>query len=140
MTPFSKRGRWLLPLLLGVCALAPMASALAWQSVAPPKAVAPVLRQSSPQVQFQQVVQQQQVRDQLQKSQMQQQLQQGVSDTAKRPLPADSAVRKQTDSADKAREERERARQKDLLERYQNAAAMPVTPTDVNPPSARSGH
>ena len=128
MTSFANRSRWLSTLLVGLCSLAPIGTALAWQV------------QPSPQAQFQQVVQQQQVSDQLQKSQMQQQLQQGVSDTAKRPLAADSPLRKQTDNADQARRDRERASQQDAVQRYQNSASTRAQPTLVTPSSTHGGH
>ena len=140
MTSFAKRLPWWSPYLVAACLLLPLGAAMAWQAVPPPRPVAPLLLQPPPQVQFQQMVQQQQVRDQLQKSELQQQLQQGVSDTAKRPLTADSPLRKQTDSADQARQDRERARQRDLLQRYQDAAAAPAAPTVGAPASVRSGH
>lgn len=140
MASIAKQLRCCLPYLVGLGVMLPLGAAMAWQAAPPARPVAPVLLPPPPQVRFQQVVHQQQINDQLQKSQMQQQLQQGVSDTAKRPLAADSPLRKQADSADQARQERERARQRDLQQRYQNAAVTPAAPTVVIPAPTHSGH
>ena len=123
-------------LLAGVLALAPIGIAAAWQT--PPPAPVVILQPSSAQ-QFQQTVQQQQLRDQLQKSQLQQQLQQDVSNTARRPMAGYPQAMQQADQADQARQNQARARQQDLLQREQNAAALPRVVPQAFPAPARSG-
>lgn len=100
-------------LLSGILALVPFGAVCAAQSGS---AVA---------AQFQQTVQQQQARDQLQKSQQQQQLHQEVSDNAKRPLANNPQAQQQIDQADRAQHDRDRANQRALLDRLQNAAELP---------------
>lgn len=129
-------------LLIGLLALAPIGLACAWQATTPPaNAPAPpaVIVLPSPSVQFQQTVQQQQVRDQLQKSQLEQQLHQDVSDNAKRPHAGDPQLQQQLDQANRARQDRERAHQQDVLDRYQNAPLPRVVPTARPAPARSSG-
>ncbi|HWX67819.1 MAG TPA: hypothetical protein VNZ27_15485 [Rhodanobacter sp.] len=114
-------------LLIGVLALAPLATAGAWQSTQSAQSAAQ---------QFQQTAQQQQVSDQLQKSQLEQQLHQSVSDNAKRPTANDPRNQQQLDAADRAQRERDRASQQDLLNRERDAAKLPrVVPKDLPAPT-----
>ncbi len=128
-------------LLIGALALLPVTGAGAWQS--PPQPVikpVPVVIAPAPDLQFQQIVQQQQVRDELQKSQLQQQLHQSVSDNAKRPSAKDPRMQRQLEQADRAQADRDRAEQQGRLDRYRDRAALPrVIPRDM-PASARSGN
>jgi ABC-type transporter MlaC component len=114
-------------LLIGVLALAPLATACAWQSTQSAQSAAQ---------QFQQTAQQQQVSDQLQKSQLEQQLHQSVSDNAKRPTAGSPRTQQQLDAADRAQRERDRASQQDLLNRERDAAKLPrVVPKDLPAPT-----
>jgi hypothetical protein len=103
----------------------------------PPKPAAPaprVITPSASQYQYQQAQRQQQVTDQLQKQQQRQQLQQSIQNTARLPNANNPALLNQTDNADKANQDRYRAQQQDLLNRYQNAA----TPPPVTAPARSS--
>ena len=94
----------------------------------PPKPAAPaprVIAPSASQYQYYQAQQQQQINDQLQKQQQRQQIQQGIQNTARLPNANNPALLNQTDSADKASQDRARVQQQDLLNRYQNAATPP---------------
>ena len=128
-------------LLEVVLTLAPIGLASAWQT--PPPAPVVILQPSpSPAQQaqqFQQTVQQQQLSSQLQLSQQQQQLQQDVSSTAQRPFAGNPQAAQQAKQADQARQARARARQQDLLQREQNAAALPRVIPQAFPAPARSG-
>ena len=125
-------------LLEVVLTMAPIGLASAWQT--PPPAPVVILQPSpSPAQQFQQTVQQQQLRDQLQQSQLQQQLQQDVSSTAQRPFAGNPQAVQQARQADQARQAQARARQQDLLQREQNAAALPRVIPQAFPAPARSG-
>ena len=123
-------------LLEGVLTLAPFGLAAAWQTSPPAPVV--ILQPSSAQ-QFQQTVQQQQLSSQLQQSQLQQQLQQDVSSTAQRPFAGNPQAVQQARQADQARQNQARARQQDLLQRAQNAAALPRVIPQAFPAPARSG-
>lgn len=131
--------RMLQPFLLGALVLAPVGSACAWQSTAPPATVRPVLVVPPSAVQFQQSVQQQQVRDQLQQSQLQQQLHQSVSDNAKTPNAKDPLMLRQAEQADQAQRNRDRAAQQDAIDRYRTQAALPRVIPQGAPASSRSG-
>ncbi|BDU20882.1 hypothetical protein DYGSA30_23390 [Dyella sp. GSA-30] len=103
----------------------------------PPKPAAPAPRAIVPpasQYQYRQAQQQQQVTDQLQRQQQRQQLQQGIQNTARLPNANNPALLNQADNADKANQDRYRAQQQDLLDRYQNAA----TPPPVTAPARSS--
>lgn len=137
---FGRRHLWLSGCLV---VLLPLGAA-----GAPPPAPAPrpqraVIQPTRSNLQFQQTVRQQQVRSQLQQGQLQQQLHQNVSDTMRRPLRNNPKERKQLDQGDRARQDRERAQQQDLLNRYREAAPLPrVVPEKRTPAPARSssGH
>ena len=126
-------------LLEAVLTLAPIGLAVAWQT--PPPAPVVILQPSPAQQaqQFQQTVQQQQLSSQLQQSQLQQQLQQDVSSTAQRPFAGNPQAAQQARQADQARQNQARARQQDLLQREQNAAALPRVIPQAFPAPARSG-
>ena len=103
----------------------------------PPKPAAPAPRVVTPtasQYQYQQAQQQQQVNDQLQKQQQRQQMQQSIQNTSRLPNANNPAQLNQADNADKANQDRYRAQQQDLLNRYQNAA----TPPPVSAPARSS--
>lgn len=124
---------------LTVCMLLSAGSVLAQTSPAkpaspPPKPAPRVVVPSASQYQYQQAQQQQQFNDQLQKQQQRQQLQQSIQNTARLPNANNPALLNQTDSADKANQDRYRAQQQDLLNRYQNAA----TPPPVSAPARSS--
>jgi hypothetical protein len=96
----------------------------------PSKPAAPAPRTIVPpasQYQYRQAQQQQQVTDQLQRQQQRQQLQQSIQNTARLPNANNPALLNQTDNADKANQDRYRAQQQDLLNRYQNAATPPIS-------------
>lgn len=116
-------------LLAGALALAPLGMACAWQSNSQPLSSQ----------QFQQAAQQQQTRDQLQKSQLEQQLHQGVADNAKRPTANNPRAQQQLDAADRARRERDRANQQDLLDRERDAQTLPRVMPKGAPAPAHSG-
>ena len=125
-------------LLEGMLTLAPIGLAAAWQT--PPPAPVVILQpSSSPAQQFQQTVQQQQLNNQLRQSQLQQQLQQDVSSTAQRPFAGNPQAVQQARQADQARQNQARAHQQDLLQRAQNAAALPRVIPQPFPVPARSG-
>ena len=123
-------------LLEVVLTLAPIGIAVAWQTPAPVVILQP---SPSPAQQFQQTVQQQQLSSQLQQSQLQQQLQQDVSSTAQLPFAGNPQAVQQARQADQARQNQARARQQDLLQRAQNAAALPQGIPQAFPAPARSG-
>lgn len=127
------RQQWLAAVLM----LSPLGLAFAWQSsTTPVKPSALPALAPSPSAQFQQTVQQQQVRDQVQKSQLQQRLRQHVSDTTKRPFANDLKAQQQLDQASHAQQDRNRASQQDLLNRYQNAPVLPrVLPKSLPAPA-----
>lgn len=138
MTISSPAENFLRRLLFGMIGCVPAAIAVA-QAAPPPRPAPVVIVAPPPAQQFQQTVQQQQLRDQLQQRQLEQQLHQDVSDTSKRPLAGHPRTLRQLDQADRAQQERERASQQDLLDRYRNAASLPrVVPTPL-PAPARSG-
>lgn len=102
-----------------------------------PAAPAPAPRAVLPpasQYQYRQAQQQQQVTDQLQKQQQRQQIQQSIQNTSRLPNANNPALLNQADNADKANQDRYRAQQQDLLNRYQNAA----TPLPVSAPARSS--
>ena len=138
MTRILSSRRMIQPFLIGVLAFAPLGFAYAWQSNVQP-ATRPQYIAPPPNVQFQQVVQQQQVRDQLQKSQLEQQLHQSVSDNAKRPNANDPHMLQQLDQADQARRDRDRAAQQDAVDRYRDQATLPRVIPQSTPASSRSG-
>ena len=114
-------------LLAGIIALLPFGAACAAQSTQAQAA------------QFQQTVQQQQTRDQLQKSQQQQQLHQDVSDNAKRPLADNPQAQQQIEQADRAQQDRDRAAQRALLDRQQDAAGLPRVVPQPRPAPTNGG-
>ena len=111
----------------GVLALPPLGAACAVQ---------PAQANSA---QYQQTVQQQQTRDQLQKSQQQQQLHQDVSDNAKRPLTDNPQAQQQIEQADRAQQDRDRAAQRALLDRQQDAAGLPRVVPQPQPAPTNGG-
>jgi ABC-type transporter MlaC component len=117
------------------------AMASAWQSQpprpAPPRPV--IVVQPPSNARFQQVVREQQVRDQLQKNQVEEQLRQARMDAVRRPYAANAAHAARLDQADQAQRELYRARQQDLLDRYQSAVAPPLVHSGKAPASSRSG-
>lgn len=134
--------------LLVAGALLSFGSAQAQQAIrkpSPPPAARPVIAPTPPRpnLQFQQAVQQQQLRSQLQKSQLQGQLQQSVSDVAKTPYSPTSSMYRQIDQADRARQDGDRARQQNLVDRYWGVPVPPprVVPRKSSnpPPPARNG-
>lgn len=124
-----------------VLVLALPAAAGAWQAQ-PPRPAAPppvIVVQPPANARFQQVVREHEVRDQLQKSQLEEQLRQNQTDATRRPYAANPIHATRLDQADQAQRELYRARQQDLLDRYQNAVAPPVVHPDKSPASSRSG-
>lgn len=117
------------------------AMAWAWQSQpprpAPPRAV--IVVQPPSNARFQQVVREQQARDQLQKNQVEEQLRQVRMDTVRRPYAANAAHAARLDQADQAQRELYRARQQDLLGRYQSAVAPPLVHSGKAPAPSHSG-
>ena len=109
----------------------------AWQSQpAPPRAV--IIVQPVANARFQQTVRENQVRDQLQKNQVEEQLRQNRVDTLRRPQAANTLHAARLDQADQGQRELYRARQQDLLDRYQSAVAPPVVHSGKAPASSRS--
>lgn len=91
----------------------------------PPKPVArPLLLPPSSAVMFQQTVQQQQVRDQLQKAQAESQNRQAVLNNSRLPHASNAPMQNQIDQADAAQQNIERARQQDIINRYE-ATSLP---------------
>lgn len=130
-------------LLIGLAGTVVFGSASAWQSTSPPpQPVRPVVISPPPAIRFQQVVQQQQARDRLQQSQLEQQLHQGVSRNADRSSATDPKAQQRRDQAAQAQLERDRARQRDLLDHYRQAPVLPrVVPKDLPAPDANNkGH
>lgn len=115
--------------------------AMAWQQAQPVKPARPTasaattnnVRQQA--AQYQQSVRQQQVRDQLQKTQAEQQLHQNAASAVSRPNTIQST------QAEQARNDLYRARQQDLVDKYQDAVAPPPVRgrTRTQPAPARSG-
>jgi hypothetical protein len=130
------RSPWSAALMLALPAIA-----CAWQAApSRPAASRPVVIVQPPaNTRFQQAVREQQVRDQLQKNQLEEQLRQGQTQAVRRPYAADPVHAARLDQADQAQRELYRARQQDLLDRYQSAVAPPVVHTSGQPASARSG-
>lgn len=127
--------------LAAALAMALPAMAGAWQA-SPPRPAPPqpvVVVQPPANARFQQTVRENQVRDQLQKSQLEEQLRQGQMDTTRRPYATDPAHAARLDQADQAQRELYRARQQDLVGRYQSAVAPPVVHSDQAPAPAHSG-
>jgi hypothetical protein len=128
---------------LCVAALAAAAPivACAWQATpaqpAPPRPVIIVPPPAG--ARFQQAVREQQVRDQLQKNQLEEQLRQRQMQALRRPYAADPVPAARLDQADEAQRELYRARQQDVLDRYQSTVAPPVVHTGGEPASPRSG-
>jgi hypothetical protein len=121
------------PLRLGLVALATVLPALACAWQAAPQPARPVIVVQPPaNARFQQVMREQQVRDQLQKNQVEEQLHQSQADTARQPFASDPVHAVRLDRAEQAQRDLYRARQQDLLDRYQSAVAPPV----VHPQSA----
>ncbi|WP_426699904.1 hypothetical protein ACPPVV_10850 [Rhodanobacter sp. Col0626] len=123
-------------LLFGALVLALPGIAGAWQSTRQP-VIRPVPSNVA-NLRFQQVQQQQHTIDQLQKSQLQQQLRQSVSDNARRPTTSNVLSQQQLDEADRARSDRERARQQDLLDRERDNATLPRVVPKALPAPAHS--
>jgi len=127
------------PLRLGslAFALALPAAAGAWQTQpAPPRPV--IVVQPPANARFQQVVRENQTRDLMQKNQVEEQLRQGRADAMRRPYAASTVQAARVDTADQAQRELYRARQQDLLDRYQSAVAPPVVHPGKAPASSRS--
>jgi len=122
--------------------LAPPAVVCAWQSkpLQPAPARPVVIVQPPANARFQSSVREQQVRDQLQKNQLEEQLRQGQANTTRRPYANDPAQAARLDRAEQAQRDLYRARQQDLLDRYQSAVAPPlVHPAQGSPAAAHSG-
>ncbi|MGP1665645.1 MAG: hypothetical protein ACTS5I_07005 [Rhodanobacter sp.] len=117
----------------GLCLAA--ALPLAGAQTPPPPAKPPQVQTvpARPDPQFQQAVQQQQLRDQLQKTQLQGQLRQNVSQVAGTPYLPATLPRQQLDQADRAQQDRERAKQQDLLNSQRDALALPPAPPKTLP-------
>ena len=128
-TRLNARTRWLvgigLALSVGLALAAPQQRRTTppIPKAAPPLRIAPVPPRPNPQ--FQQIVQQQQLRKELQQSQVQGQLQQSVSNVARQPYANNPAAGQQFDQADSARQDRDRARQQSLIDRYWGVAPVP---------------
>jgi hypothetical protein len=120
-------------------ALAAPAAACAWQSQPAPQRPVIVVVQSPVNTRFQQTVRENQVRDQLQKNQVEEQLRQNRVDTLRQPQAANTLHAARLDQADQGQRELYRARQQDLLDRYQSAVAPPVVHSGKAPASSRSG-
>ncbi|MCX7514805.1 hypothetical protein [Frateuria sp. STR12] len=123
-------------------ALALPALACAWQAQPPPRPVAPrpvIVVRPPANIRFQQTVREHQVLDRLQKNRIEEQLRQGQMDTVRRPHQADPLHAARLDQADQTQRELYRARQQDLLDRYQSAVAPPVVHSGEAPASSRSG-
>ncbi len=137
------RGRWShtlpLPPLALTSVLAIGLGAAGSLAATPPPAPTVVILPPSPAQQFQQTVQQQQLTDNLQKSQLQQQLQQNVSDMGKRPSAAYPQAVQQSDAADHARQQREQAHERAMIEREQSNAALPVVVPQALPSPTGGG-
>jgi hypothetical protein len=118
-------------------ALASPAVACAWQSAPPPRPV--VIVQPPANARFQQTVRENQVRDQMQKNQVEEQLRQGRVDAMRRPYAASTIHAARLDQSDQTQRELYRARQQDLLDRYQSAVAPPLVRPGKEPASSRSG-
>lgn len=128
----------LAPICLGIAALAMAlpARVLAWQSAPPPRPV--IVVQPPPNARFQQTMREQQMRDQLQKNQVEEQLRQSQADRARQPFATAPVRAVRLDQADQAQRDLYRARQQDLLDRYQSAVAPPVVHAHSAPAAARS--
>ena len=114
------------------------ATAGAWQAQpAPPRPV--IIVQPPASARFQQTVRENQLRDQLQKNQVEEQLRQTRADAMRRPYTASTVHAARLDQADQMQRDAYRARQQDLLNRYQSAVAPPVVHSGKAPASARSG-
>jgi len=113
--------------------------AVAWQAApapAPPRPV--IIVQPATNARFQQTMRQQQTQDQLHKNQLEEQLRQTQADAVRRPYAATPTQAARLDQADQTQRELYRARQQDLLDRYQNAVAPPLVHSDKAPASSRS--
>lgn len=108
-----------------------------------PKPVArPVLVGPSSSARFQQTVRQQQATDSLQKAQVEAQNRQGVSSMSQTPNANNPQLQNQTNQSDAAQQNIERARQQDIINRYQ-ATPVPqgrvVVPPNPPPKPANGG-
>lgn len=123
---------WLFALVAGMPVMA-----LAQQSNAPSRPAPPpvVVVQPPANLRFQQTLRQQEVSDQLRKSQVEEQLRQNQAATSRRPYATDAAHAARLDQADQAQRELYRARQQDLLDRYQSAVAPPVVHSSGKEPA-----
>lgn len=129
--------RWPLALAIGLPVVA-----CAWQATPPTPAPPPrpvVIVQPPASARFEQLQRAQQVRDQLQKNQLEEQLRQDQSESLRRPYATDEAHVRRLDEVDRAQRELYRARQQDLLDRYQSAVVPPVVHPSESPATARSG-
>jgi hypothetical protein len=135
-----KTRAWLRPWSAAFALVLP-AVACAWQAQPPRPATPPpvIVLQPPANSRFQQVVREHEVRDQLQKNQLEEQLRQNRMDAARRPYVANPVHAARLDQADQAQREMYRARQQDLLDRYQNAVTPPVVHSDRAPAPSRSG-
>ncbi|RDD83374.1 hypothetical protein DVJ77_01975 [Dyella tabacisoli] len=121
-------------------ALGSVGSAWAWQqkpATQPSQSTAANTAANDASERYKQAVKQQQLNDQLQKNHLENQLQQHSQNTALAPSAKNPLLRQQFDDADRAREQRYRAGQQDLLDRYKNAVAprvAPPLPQPANPP------
>lgn len=103
----------LIPLGTLIAATAPIAQV-------PPRPVArPVILPPSSNARFLQTVQQVQARDSLQKAQVEAQNRQGVSNNSQLPHAGDVPMQNQINQSDAAQQDIERARQQDIIDRYQ---------------------
>lgn len=126
----------------GALAALPVAAG-AWQAKpsqpAPPPPRPVVIVQPPANTHFQQMMREQQARDQLQKNQVEEQLRERQMQAQRRPYGTDPVHAARLDQADQAQRELYRARQRDALDRYQNAVAPPVVHSASEPASPRSG-
>jgi hypothetical protein len=138
----KRASRW--PLLSAAFLLAASTGtvAAATPPAVKPAPVAPrtVIVQPSANAQFQQKMQQAQLRGQLQQAQVEQQNQQALSQNLSRPYADNPQMQQQTNQANAAQQRIDRARQQNIIDRY-NAApppsgrvAVPVTAPPANPP------
>jgi hypothetical protein len=133
-TPGASPRRW----AAAIASLLLPAVACAWQAAPAPRPRPVIVVQPPADARFQQTVREQQVRDQLRKNQLEEQLRQDRTDTMGRPHAAQPAHAARLLQADQAQRELYRARQQDLLDRYQSAVAPPVLHAERVPATASS--
>ena len=122
-------------------ALAVPAVAWGWQAQpAPPAQPRPVIVVQPPaHARFQRIAREHEVRDRMQKNQVEEQLRQHRMEATRRPYATDALHATRLEQAERTQRELYRARQQDLLDRYQSAVAPPVVHSGRVPASPRSG-